>query len=181
MLQRLAHWIDVSHAQRELVGVEVPVNVAVAPGVELRGRIDRLERNDAGEFHIVDFKTGKQAVTKDEANENKQLLAYQLALHRGELMQRNGEPAINTTAEQPGLTVDQAVLVYPATDTKTVTTREQAPKDAEELEKFSATLPALLESLSGPRLVARINTRCDQCKIKTMCPVQPEGKMVPEC
>ncbi|CAB0814221.1 ATP-dependent helicase [Corynebacterium diphtheriae] len=181
MLQRLAHWIDVSHAQRELVGVEVPVNVAVAPGVELRGRIDRLERNDAGEFHIVDFKTGKQAVTKDEANENKQLLAYQLALHRGELMQRNGEPAINTTAEQPGLTVDQAVLVYPATDTKTVTTREQAPKDAEELEKFSATLPALLESLSGPQLVARINTRCDQCKIKTMCPAQPEGKMVPEC
>ncbi|MFM8237646.1 MAG: RecB family exonuclease, partial [Actinomycetota bacterium] len=41
------------------IGLELRVHAQVAPGVRMRGVIDRLELDDDGELVITDYKTGK--------------------------------------------------------------------------------------------------------------------------
>ena len=53
----------------------------------MRGRVDRLERDDAGRLVVVDVKTGKSPVTKDDAQRHAQLAMYQLAIAEGLLPQ----------------------------------------------------------------------------------------------
>ena len=71
------------------VGIEVEVDGVVAapdgeaPGVRLRGRVDRLERDAEGRLVIVDVKTGKTPVSKDDAQQHAQLAFYQLAVAEG--------------------------------------------------------------------------------------------------
>ncbi len=49
----------------------------------MRGRVDRLERDGAGRLVIVDVKTGKTPVSKDDAQQHAQLAMYQLAVAEG--------------------------------------------------------------------------------------------------
>ena len=51
--------------------------------VRLRGRVDRIERDGAGRPVIVDIKTGKTPVSKDDAQRHAQLAMYQLAVAEG--------------------------------------------------------------------------------------------------
>src|SRR6202011_3964692 len=55
--------------------------------VRLRGRVDRIERDGAGRLVIVDVKTGKTPVSKDDAQRHAQLAMYQLAVAEGLLPQ----------------------------------------------------------------------------------------------
>lgn len=78
--------------------------------------------------------------------------------------------------EEP-LRVGGAALVYPAHDrAKGVATREQAPRTPEENEAFAARLGPLAAELQGTQLRARLNEHCDNCSIRILCPLQPEGK-----
>ena len=47
------------------------------------GRIDRLERDAQGRLVVVDVKTGKTPVSKDDAQRHAQLALYQLAVAQG--------------------------------------------------------------------------------------------------
>ena len=58
-----------------------------APAVRVRGRVDRLERDGAGRLVVVDVKTGKTPVSKDDAQRHAQLAMYQLAIAEGLLPQ----------------------------------------------------------------------------------------------
>ena len=62
-----------------------------AAEVRLRGRVDRLERDGAGRLVIVDVKTGKTPVSKDDAQQHAQLAMYQLAVAEG-LLAAGDEP-----------------------------------------------------------------------------------------
>ena len=53
------------------------------PAVRVRGRLDRLERDSAGRLVVVDIKTGKSPVSKDDAQRHAQLAMYQLAVAEG--------------------------------------------------------------------------------------------------
>ena len=55
------------------------------PAVRVRGRLDRLERDEAGRLVVVDIKTGKTPVSKDDAQRHAQLAMYQLAIAEGVL------------------------------------------------------------------------------------------------
>ena len=66
--------------------------------MRVRGRLDRLERDAEGRLVVVDIKTGKSPVSKDDAQRHAQLAMYQLAVAEGLLPQ----------GEQPG----GARLVY---------------------------------------------------------------------
>ena len=57
------------------------------PGVRVRGRVDRLERDAEGRLVVVDVKTGKSPVSKDDAQRHAQLAMYQLAIAEGVLPQ----------------------------------------------------------------------------------------------
>ena len=61
------------------------------PAVRVRGRIDRLERDAEGRLVVVDVKTGKTPVSKDDAQRHAQLALYQLAVAQG-LASEDGAP-----------------------------------------------------------------------------------------
>ena len=89
MIQAFVEWR--AQTRRELTEVGVEVDVDGVLGVQredggevrLRGRVDRLERDAAGRLVIVDVKTGKTPVSKDDAQQHAQLAMYQLAVAEG--------------------------------------------------------------------------------------------------
>src|SRR5699024_10422027 len=122
---------------------------------------------------VVDLKTGGSAVSQDAAPKHVQLTAYQLALRNGAL--HDGRVTDPGPGEE-GLAVGGGVLVYPGTKTRDGSTREQAAHPPEVLEEFAALLPGLVREREGPTLTARINDGCERCPVRTICPLQPEGK-----
>ena len=179
MLDRAAKWVADTRGTFDVLGVEVPVHVEVAPGVVIGGRIDRLERegdvtDDAAPVHVVDLKTSKYAVSNKEIEEHPQLLAYQLALSHG--VWRDGAVVTAAEGETP-LTVGGGTLVYPAAETVSVTTRTQAPKDEEQRAEFTELIKPLPAEMTGPQLRAVTGPHCDFCQIKNICPAQPEGEV----
>ncbi len=71
---------------RAVVGTELPFTVRLdlpQGPVELAGTVDRLEQDDQGKLHVVDFKTGRSVPTKAAAQASPQLGLYQLAAQRG--------------------------------------------------------------------------------------------------
>ncbi len=186
LLDRIVEWVTSSRSALRLVGSEVPVHVEVAPEVTVHGYIDRLEQSvgDAAaggsgeDYYTVDLKTGKQAVSEAEAQANAQLATYQLALRAGQVVDTDDGPRVVTAL--PGtkpLAYGGGILFYPATDAAGVTVRQQAAWEEDDLRQFAAKLPSLVREMRGPTLTARENSGCSSCAIKTLCPVQPEGRM----
>lgn len=89
MIEAFVEWRAQTRSELREVGVEVDVDGVLgtprADGgeVRLRGRVDRLERDGSGRLVIVDIKTGKTPVTKDDAQQHAQLAMYQLAVAEG--------------------------------------------------------------------------------------------------
>jgi len=173
MLRRIDGWLLKSRAAYEQVAVEADVNVEVERGLRISGRVDRLERASDGALRIVDLKTSANPVAHAEAEENVQLAAYQLAMSRGEL----GGDGVRT-AKDAGLTVGSAVLVYPNAEKKRLTERGQDGKTSEELAEFVEEIRSLPQEMVGPELTARTGKHCDYCRVRSLCPVQPEGEVI---
>jgi len=176
MLLRASRWLEATRGAFEQVAVEAEVDVEVAPGLRIAGRVDRLEREASGAYHVVDLKSGSAVPTKADAEANAQLQAYQLALSRGTL--RDGAVVTAAPGQDP-LEVGGAVLVYPKPESKSTTTREQARKSAEQLAEFAAAIEPLPAAMAGPELLARTGAHCDRCAVRALCPVQPEGQVTP--
>lgn len=174
LLERTQQWLVSSRDRFEQVGVEVDVRVQVTEDVGIRGRMDRLEQDSDGAVYVIDLKTGKNVVAAQQAEDNPQLAAYQLALSRGVL--RDGAVTDPAPGEDP-LAVGGAALVYPASIHKAgAATREQSARTPEDNEAFADRLGPLAAELRGARLTARLNQHCDTCPVRTICPLQPEGK-----
>ena len=83
MLSTFAQWREQTRQELTEVGTEVDVDGVLdcdGTPVRVRGRLDRLERDDAGRLVVVDIKTGKKPVSKDDAQRHAQLAMYQLAI-----------------------------------------------------------------------------------------------------
>ena len=87
MLTRFLQW----HAAggRELIGAELTVDVPLGR-VQIRGKVDRLERDSAGRLVVVDLKTGKTPAR--DVEEHGQLAAYQVAVAAGAFAQHGSVP-----------------------------------------------------------------------------------------
>lgn len=149
------------------------VTVDAETGLRIRGRVDRLEADEGGLVRIVDLKSGSNMPTQKETDDNKQLLAYQLALSNGEL---RGEEIRDARGD--GMQIGSAVLVYPGSTTKAVGTREQSAKSPEELAEFAQLIRPLPEAMAGPTLTATTGSGCEYCQVRSLCPVQPEGMVI---
>ena len=165
MLSAFIDWRSQTRRELTEVGTEVEVEGVVAhggagqPSVRVRGRVDRLERDAEGRLVVVDVKTGKSPVSKDDAQRHAQLAMYQLAIAEGVLPQ--GDEA------------GGGRLVYLGkTGVAGATERDQNPLTAEGCEDWRDRVHQAAGATSGPEFVARINDGCAHCPVRAICPAQ---------
>ncbi len=164
MLATFTTWREESRVELTEVGTELEVTgvVADAPGgpqVQVKGRIDRLERDRAGRLVVVDVKTGKSPATKADAQQHAQLALYQLAIAEG----------VVSHGDQPG----GGRLVYPAKPAKTgATEREQDPMGESAQAQWRQRVTDAAAATAGPHFVARAGAGCATCPVRAMCPAQ---------
>ncbi len=162
MIETFLAWRAQTRGELTEVGVEVDVDGVLDGGVldrgvRLRGRVDRIERDAAGRLVIVDVKTGKSPVSKDDAQRHAQLAAYQLAV--GEGMVAHGD--------EPG----GGRLVYLGkTGSTGATEREQDPMTPEARQQWRDRIREAADATAGPQFVARINDGCTHCPLRPSCP-----------
>ncbi|WP_025735728.1 ATP-dependent DNA helicase [Mycobacterium genavense] len=168
MIEAFVEWRAQTRSELTEVGVEVNVDgVLGAPGedggqVRLRGRVDRLERDGAGRLVIVDIKTGKTPVSKDDAQQHAQLAMYQLAVAEGLL----------ADGDEPG----GARLVYIGkTGPAGATVREQDPLTVAGRDDWRDLVTRAAAATAGPQFVARRNDGCSHCPIRQWCPAHVDG------
>lgn len=164
MLERFMTWRAETRHELTEVGVEVDLD-GVVDGVRLRGRIDRVERDGAGRLVVVDVKTGKTPVSKDDAQRHAQLAVYQLAADAGLVGHR----------DDPG----GARLVYlgrpGASGASGAIERQQDSLTPETKEQWRNLVAQAGKTTAGPQFVARINDGCRHCPIRPHCPAHTEG------
>jgi RecB family exonuclease len=108
---------------------------------------------------VVDIKTGKTPVSKDDAKRHAQLAMYQLAVAEGLLPQ----------GDTPG----GGRLVYLGRAAAGgATEREQDPQTAEARAEWLKQVQQAAAATQGPEFLARINDSCAHCPVRAMCPAQ---------
>ncbi|OMC39703.1 ATP-dependent DNA helicase [Mycobacterium sp. IS-1264] len=169
MIRAFVEWRAQTRAELSEVGVEVDVDGALpAPRdgggeVRLRGRVDRLERDGAGRLVIVDVKTGKTPISKDDAQQHAQLAMYQLAVAEG---------MIGAAGSEPG----GARLVYVGkTGAGGAVEREQDPLTPAARDEWRDLVRTAADATAGPQFIARRNDGCTHCPMRPCCPAHVEG------
>ncbi|MCL3859860.1 UrvD/REP family ATP-dependent DNA helicase [Actinotalea sp. K2] len=169
MVRHLAAYLK---AQGEPVAVEEPFSVQIGR-VVLRGSVDRLERvGDTPEgrplLRVVDLKTGRSAVSKDDAARHAQLGAYQAAVEAGAFEDRF-----------PGAACGGAGLVYVGTTNRSYSERQQDALRQDPDPGWAADLlEHVADTVSRSAVAATRNDLCRVCPVTRSCPVQPEGRGV---
>ncbi|WP_068181797.1 ATP-dependent DNA helicase [Mycobacterium sp. UM_CSW] len=168
MVEAFVAWRAQTRGELTEVGVEVGLDGTLtqprADGgeIRLRGQVDRLERDAAGRLVIVDIKTGKSPVSKDDAQQHAQLAMYQLAVAEGMI----------DAGEEPG----GARLVYVGkTGAGGATVREQDPLTAAARDEWRDLVRRAADATAGPQFIARRNDGCTHCPIRRCCPAHVDG------
>ncbi len=165
MLVRLRDWLAATRAELDLVGVELDFSV-VAGDAQLRGRVDRLERDHAGRVVVVDLKTGRSKVPADELATHPQLGAYQLAVEHGGF-------------EQAGVaTAGGARLVQVGTTAKEVEQKQPPIGESEEPQWIEEQISVVAARLRGSQFTALVNSYCSHCAVASSCPLSGTGGQV---
>ena len=174
MIQAFVEWRAQTRSELTEVGVEVEVDGVLREPhdgkgrvgeIRLRGRVDRVERDGAGRLVIVDIKTGKTPVSKDDAQQHAQLALYQLAVAEGML------PAGPAGTEPGG-----ARLVYIGKPGATGgTEREQDPLTTGARDEWRSLVRQVAGATAGPQFIARRNDGCAHCPIRPSCPAHVSG------
>ena len=145
MVRKFLDWHTAN--PRELLATEQSLRVQVGR-VEITGRVDRLERDDAGRGVIVDLKTGATAPRDDELGRHPQLGVYQLAVLLGAFEQLGvTEPggAELVQVGKAGLTARARVQ------------RQPALSDDPDPGWAGKLVDAVAEGMAGPVYRARVN------------------------
>lgn len=161
MLERFAQYHRES--TRVVVGAELNFTIQVGRAT-IRGNVDRVEVDSDGKFYIIDFKTGKNVISKADAQENLQLACYQL----GVILDGFEE-------KLKGTEVSGSELVFLANKTQKVTTRVREPINAQEIQE---TIEQIAEGMGAATFTARKSDMCTRCPVKPSCPLHLEGRAV---
>ncbi|MBX6355664.1 MAG: ATP-dependent helicase, partial [Micromonosporaceae bacterium] len=170
MVDKLLRWLVQNPRRLIAIEREFAVRVADDPGrpIELTGRVDRLERDEAGRLVVIDLKTGKStSVSQADVAEHPQLGAYQLAVEAGAFAEH-------------GLESGGAALVQLGIGAEA---REQAQpplREAEDPGWARAMVRRAADTLAAATFTAVVNSKCRVCPVRTSCPVSGKGRQVVE-
>ncbi|UVO12945.1 ATP-dependent helicase [Mycobacterium sp. SVM_VP21] len=165
IIETFLAWRAQTRGELTEVGTEVGFDGVIDAGddgVRLRGRIDRVERDAAGRLVVVDVKTAKTPVSKDDTQQHAQLAVYQLAVEAG----------LIGPDERPG----GGRLVYPAKPgTVGATERQQDPLTPDTGAQWRERIAQAAAATAGPQFAARVNDGCRHCPVRPICPAHNGG------
>jgi superfamily I DNA/RNA helicase/RecB family exonuclease len=165
MVDKLVRWVAAN--PRRLAAVEREFAVRIGE-VELRGRVDRLEIDEASRPVVVDLKTGKSAPAGAEIAEHAQLGAYQAAVAAGAFPELGTEPG-GAALVQLGTSAKEArEQVQPALS------EAGDPVWAEALVRRTGAV------MAASTFAAIRNDRCRVCPVRVSCPISGQGRQVVE-
>ncbi|MGY4711448.1 PD-(D/E)XK nuclease family protein [Mycolicibacterium sp. CBM1] len=172
MLEAFVAWRSATRHELTEIGTEVEFDGVIAepgdelPGVRVRGRVDRLERDAEGRLVIVDLKTAKSPATKDEAQRHAQLGLYQLAIAEGVLSE----------GDRPG----GGRLVYLGKPSSAgATEREQSAMTPDSQAEWRHSVQQAAGATAGPQFLARVNDGCTHCPMRSACPAHTAPRTDP--
>ena len=163
--------------------VDIDEETVPATSVSVSGRIDRLDRDEAGHLRAVDFKSGGKPATVAEAVANPQLALYQLASRLGAIgtVAPRAAATDEAAADDPANKVAGGVLVYvnqKAAVKKGANERVQPAMGTQtHLELIRRATAAGALSI-GPDYPAITSKACESCSAASMCPTQNTGRQV---
>jgi RecB family exonuclease len=143
--------------------------------VRIRGQMDRVETDADGRAYVVDFKTGKQALSSAEVARHPQLAVYQLAVREGAV-----DTAFDGRRPEPG----GAELVHLRQAAAKRDGGESLPKVQGQEPLEGEWVGELLATAAGKVLDERFTPstgqHCTHCAFRASCSALPEGRHVVE-
>ena len=129
---------------------------------------DRVERDEGGRGHVVDYKTGRSPLSTRDAQESPQLGLYQLAVLYGAVETAEGIAPLDGTAGAALLGLRDGKL------------RQQPPLEVDDEGRtwVHDLLESLVAAIAAEDFPARRNAGCDTCPVRRCCPGRPEGAQV---
>lgn len=177
-LERFLQWHVMDRTGRTPVASEHDFDVTLGAGdyeVRIRGQMDRVEADGEGRAYVVDFKTGKQAVSKAEVEHHPQLAVYQLAVREGAV-----DEAFDGVRPEPG----GAELVQLRQGAAKRDGGEMLPKvqaqEPLEGEWVGDLLAAAAGKVLDERFTPSAGQHCTHCAFRASCSARPEGRHVVE-
>ncbi|MEU8016355.1 ATP-dependent DNA helicase [Micromonospora parva] len=170
MVDKLLRWLATN--PRRLLAIEHEFAVRLDDPhrpVELTGRVDRLEVDEAGRLVVIDLKTGKStAVTGADLAEHPQLGAYQAAVEAGAFAEFGDESG-------------GAALVQLGTSAKDAREQNQpAASEGPAAGWATALVRRTADTMAAATFAAVANSKCRVCPVRTSCPVSGQGRQVVE-
>ncbi|MFE9965839.1 ATP-dependent helicase [Streptomyces sp. NPDC005525] len=177
-LERFLRWHVMDRTGRTPAASEHDFDVTLEAGeyeVRIRGSMDRVERDADGRAYVVDFKTGKQAPTKDEIARHPQLAVYQLAVREGAV-----DEIFDGHRPAPG----GAELVQLRQPAPTKEGGDTLPKVQAQEPPTTEWVSDLLATAAGrvldERFTPTTGQHCTHCTFRASCSAQPEGRHILE-
>ncbi|MEV4359054.1 ATP-dependent DNA helicase [Nonomuraea sp. NPDC049625] len=154
---------------RELVALEEAFTAMVTEGVQIKGRVDRVERDSDNRAVIIDLKTGGSKPKAGDLDRHPQLGVYQLAALLGAFA-RHG-------MTEPGGAA--LVQVGKAAGKNDALEQAQPPLADDKDPGWAADLvDTVATGMSGPFFQAKVNDGCRTCAARASCPVNDNGGQV---
>lgn len=167
-LARFDTWMTSPDHQQVLgveVGFELPLHLD-GQELVLVGTVDRLEKTTDGKLRVIDFKTSRQARSRDEVTEMDQLGTYQLAVAHGAFDELSG--GIRELA-------DAQVIYLRAGDGPEPIVRSQPPLAGEGRTWVHDHLAQAATIIATEDFCARVQASCRWCVFRLGCPAQTAG------
>jgi len=132
---------------------------------KLSGYIDRIDRLDDGRLRLLDYKTSKNPMKKDEAEGDLQLALYALACSDVPELCELGDVA-------------ELIYLYPRAISYGKLTRRGQRMSTDLTDRTRARLTELLAAIRAERFDFSANADCQWCQFKQLCP-RHHGQDVP--
>ncbi|GAA3442089.1 hypothetical protein Pve01_62150 [Planomonospora venezuelensis] len=166
MIARFVEW----HREnpRTLVATEESFVAMVTEGVQIKGRVDRIERDGQGRAVIIDIKTGGSKPSDADLERHPQLGVYQLA-------------ALLGAFQRYGMTEPGGAALVQVGNAAGKDAREQIQRplsDDPEPGWAHDMVDTVARGMSLPFFHAKVNDGCRTCAARASCPVNESGGQV---